>query len=304
MLKNHRIYLPATILLIASLACALPSGLVTPDPNALSTAVAQTLVAGLTQTIPEMLSSATQEFTPTITFTMEPPTLTSTATSTLTQTPTSTLEIPMVSVSVPTNCRNGPGKVYVMVGALLVGQAAQVYGRDPTSNYWYIRNPDSDAGFCWVWGEYATLTGPFLLLPIYTPPPTPTATLTPLPTFTPTPSPSFKAEYSSLDTCNGSWWTDIKLKNNGSTPFKSVNISIKDSVTSITLVALTDGFTDIDGCLKSTTKDKIDTGDTYLLSAPAFNYNPAGHELLANITLCSDTGQKGLCTTRNINFTP
>lgn len=303
MLCKNRTYLPVVTLLLVSIACAVP-GITTPDRGVISTAAAQTVIAGLTLNVPTVTLSPTLESTPTSTFTPEPPTLTPTETITPTLVFTPTPLIPLISVSVPTNCRNGPGKVYNLKGALLVGEIAQVYGRDPTNNYWYIRNPDSGAEFCWVWGEYATLTGPFLLLPVFTPPPTPTATLTPLPTYTPTPSPAFKAEYASLDTCNSSWWVEIKLKNTGSIPFKSVNVSVKDKITNVVQVALTDGFTDIDGCLKTTTKDKLGSGDTYLLSAPAFNYDPTGHELLVTVTLCSDTGQKGMCTTRKIDFTP
>ena len=300
MLRSRRIYFPVAVLLIASIACAAPTIAATPDIEALNTAIAQTVIAALTLNVPTGTLSPVLELTATATttFTPEPPTLT--PTETLTPTPL----IPLISVSVPTNCRNGPGKVYNMQGALLVGEVAQVYGRDPTNNYWYIRNPDSGAEFCWVWGEYATLTGPFLSLPIYTPPPTPTATLTPITTKTSTPAPAFKAEYASLDTCNSSWWVEIKLKNTSSIPFKSVNISVKDKVTDVLQVALTDGFTDIDGCLKTTTKDKLGSGDTYLLSAPAFNYDPTGHELVVTITLCSDTGQKGMCTTRKVNVIP
>jgi hypothetical protein len=191
-----------------------------------------------------------------------------------------------------------------MVGALFVGDFAEVYGRDATNNYWYIRNPDSKNDFCWVWGRYATLTGPILLLPIFTPPPTPTPTNTPLPTFTPTPAPAFRAEYASLDTCNGSWWVEIKLKNKGSIPLKSVNISVKDKVTEILLVNLADGFMNMDGCLAKITKDVLGIDDTYLLSAPAFIYDPTGHELRVILTLCSDTGQKGFCATDKFDVTP
>lgn len=299
-----RTYLPIAALLITSIACAAPAITTAPDVEALNTTIAQTVIAGLTLNAPTETLFPTLELTPTSSFTPEPPTLTPTETITPSPVFTPTPLIPLISVSVNTNCRNGPGKVYNMQGALLTGEVAQVYGRDPTNNYWYIRNPDSGAEFCWVWGEYATLTGPFLLLPVYTPPPTPTATLTPTPTFTPTPSPAFKVEYASLDICNGSWWTEIKLKNTGSIPLRSVNISVKDKVTNVVQVALTDGFTDIDGCLKTTTKDKLGIGDTYLLSAPAFNYDPTGHELAVTITLCSETGQKGLCATRKINITP
>jgi hypothetical protein len=309
MSRTHQIYFPAIVLLLASLACAMPA-FSTPDTGAISTSAAQTVIAGLTQNMPQATSTATLESTSTFTSTPEPPTFTPTETVTPTQTLTATLVftpvplVPLISVSVPTNCRNGPGKVYEMVGALLVGEFAEVYGRDETNNYWYIRNPDSAPEFCWVWGKYATLTGPVLLLPVFTPPPTPTATLTPLPTFTPTPFPAFRSDYVGLDTCTGSWWIEIKLKNRGSIPLKSVNISVKDNVTGTVVVNLADGFTNLDGCLKKSTKDALGPGDTYLLSAPAFNYDPTGNDLKVIITLCSDTGQKGTCATNKFNVKP
>lgn len=282
------------------MACGAPAITITaaPDMNVLNTIVAQTVSAALTLNVPTETFVPTLTPTSTSTFTPEPPTLT--PTETLTSTPLITL----ISVTVPTNCRSGPGKVYAMKGALLVGEFAEVFGRDVTNNYWYIRNPDSSPQFCWVWGQYATVTGPILQLPIFTPPPTPTPTLTPTPTFTPTPSPSFRADYVSLDSCNGSWWTDIKLKNNGSIQFRSVFISVKDTVTGITSAQINDGFTDKNGCLETITRDRIAAGDTYLMSAPPFNYSPTGHKIEATITLCSDTGQKGLCASRNIDFIP
>ena len=306
----HGIYFPVAALLIASLACATMPIFSTPDTGAISTAAAQTVIADLTRNAPQATLSATIEATSTSTFTPEPPTFTPTETLTLTPTLTATPSltftplVPLISVSVPTNCRNGPGKVYDMVGALLVGVTAEVYGRDPTNNYWYIRNTDWGAEYCWIWGEYATLTGPFLLLPVFTPPPTPTPTFTPSPTLSPTPSPAFKAEYASLDTCNGSWWLEIALKNRGTIPLKSVNISVTDKATGVVVVNLADGFTNLEGCLSKTTKDTLGPGDTYLLSTPAFNYNPTGHELKVAITLCSDTGQKGMCITKKVEFVP
>ncbi|MBI5955298.1 MAG: hypothetical protein HY865_26885 [Chloroflexi bacterium] len=297
-------FLSVAAILLVTLACASLPVTATPVPGAINTSIAQTIVAELTR------SAGLATPTATSTLTSELPTVTSTETLTPTQTLTATLAftstplVPLISVSTPTNCRNGPGKVYVMEGALLVGEVAEVYGRDPTNNYWYIRNPNDATQFCWVWGKYATVTGPFAFLPVFTPPPTPTATLTPLPTSTSTPSPAFKAEYSGLEVCNGAWWADVQLKNKGSVPFKSVNVSVKDNVTNVTVVNLADGFTNLDGCLTKSTKDVLGPKDTYLLSAPAFNYDPTGHELLAILTLCSDTGQKGMCATAKITFTP
>jgi len=286
---------------IVVLACAIPA-ITLQDSGAVSTAAAQTVIAGFTQSAAVATVSPTI-LEPTLTFTPEPPTFTPTFTETPTQTLTATLAftptplVPQISVSVPTNCRNGPGKVYLRVGALLVGETAQIYGRDPTGRYWYIPNPDRNGGFCWVWGEYATVNGNIAFLPIYTPPPTPT------PTYTPTPSPAFEAAYSSLDTCVG-WWVEIALKNTGSIPFKSMGITIRDTDTDIVLANFADSFTNIDGCLSSNTRDTLGAGKTLVVSAPAFNYDPSGHKIRATIILCSDTGQSGTCVTRTLNFKP
>jgi len=327
-MPNHnQIYLAAAILMIASLACAVPA-ISIPDESAISTSAAQTVIAGLTQNAPQILFSPTLEpaleASPTVSpsFTPEPPTDTPSPTSTLTETLTPqgtitvtlsftptpffspTTEFTLIAVSVATNCRTGPGKVYPMVGALLVGETARAYARNSLGNYWYIRNPNIPSDFCWVWGEYATVLGPYMLLPVFTPPPTPTATLTPLPTITPTLSPDFKAEYAGMDTCASAWWGEAQLKNTGSTPFKSVKVSLKDKATDVVVENLADGFKDVDGCLRTTTKDVLGAGESFILSAPAFTYNPAGHNIRVTITLCSDAGQKGLCVTKSFNFKP
>jgi len=110
------------------------------------------------------------------------PTFAVTATVTLTPTP----EVPTISVSMDTNCRKGPGTVYDYIGALLVGETAEVVGASMDGEYWIIKNPDR-AGECWLWGRYATVTGPTEALPKYTPPPTPTPIATATPTVTATP---------------------------------------------------------------------------------------------------------------------
>jgi hypothetical protein len=149
-----------------------------------------------------------------------------------------------------------------------------------------------------VWGEYATFTGIVLLLPAFTPPPTPTATITPLP------KPGFSAEYVGLDNCAGNWWVEIKLKNTGALPLKSVEITIKDKLTDGTHTDIADGFTNLDGCTGTTTKDILKPGDTYLLSSPQFAYNLTGHKVAVTITICTETGQQGLCVTNKFDFTP
>ena len=284
------ILLSVSVLLIVSLACAMPAPASTQDVNSLGTAIMQTMVSAVTQTAGVVVPIDVVN-SPVPTFTPESPTLTPTATLSPTPVFTFTPPVPQVSVSVDTNCRVGPGKVYDRVGALLVGQVSEVVGRDYTGSYWYIRNPNQSGGFCWLWGEYATVTGNWAVLPQYTPPPTPT------------PMPAFEAFYDDLDTCAG-WWVDIELDNTGGLAFRSISLTVRDTETDATVSMLTDGFTNIDGCLDSSRKDVLNPGDTRVVSSPAFAYNPVDHELRATITLCSNLGQSGTCVTEVIEFTP
>jgi hypothetical protein len=172
-------------LLLAGMACNLSLGAApTPsDLGAVETAVAGTLVAQLTQSAPGQTQPTEQPVN-----TPEPlpsPTISLTPTDTSTPTPS----VPLVSVTVNTNCRFGPGAVYDYLGALLVGETAEIVGRDPSGEYWFIRNPDNPTGFCWLWGEYAVPVGNFGSLPILTPPPSPTPTYTSTATATYTPTP-------------------------------------------------------------------------------------------------------------------
>ena len=290
MRKPTPILLSLTALVIVSLACAVanvPSP--TEDISSLGTAVMATMVSGATQTamavIPvDMVDTATPMptfeplFTPTVTVTPSP---------VFTATPV----VPLVSVSVATNCRVGPGKVYDRVGALQVGEVAEVVGRNEAGNYWYIRNPRQSNGLCWLWGEYATVTGSFASLPVYTPPPTPT------------PMAAFEASYDGLESCTG-WWVDIEVANTGGIAFESMSLTIGDMATDIVMTAYVDEFTDLDGCFDSATREALNPGGTRTVSAPAFTYDPRGHRLRAILTLCSRDGLNGTCVTREIAFTP
>ena len=282
--------LSVAVFLIISLACVVPSlSVATPDPNSVGTAIMATMISAVTQTAGAGVPVGLVD-TPLPTLT-ELPTLSPTATLSPTPVFTNTPLVPQISVSVDTNCRVGPGKIYDRVGALLVGEVAEVVGRNPTGDYWYIRNPDQTNGFCWLWGEYATVTGNFIVLPVYTPPPTPT------------PAPGFEAFYAGLETCAG-WWVEIGLTNTGGVPFQSVSLTVRDTDTDIVLSMYSDSFTDIDGCLDSSTRDVLNPGDTRTISAPAFAYDPDGHQVRATITLCSGNGQSGACITEVIKFKP
>ena len=307
MLAFKRTSLPLLLVLLGAFACAMPQVAVT-DPGAAGTSVAQTVdaililtrnaagdVAEVFSETPTPLPTLTASATPEPTFTPSP-TLTPTATPSPTPSLTATPLTPLISVSVPTNCRIGPGKDYEMVGALLVGETAQVYGRTAQGTYWYIRNPDSPGGFCWVWGEYATLSGLSAALPVYTPPPTPT------PPDTATPAPAFEASYAAMDYCTA-WWVDVRLENTGSLTFRSVSMTVRDTATDVVVTRISDGFTDENGC-SSTERDKLLPGKHVNVSSPTFSYDVNDHKLKATLTLCSQTGLNGTCLTDTITFTP
>ena len=288
MFKSAPALVFAFVLLVASQACSTTS---TPtiDPNSINTAVAQTLSAIQPQsTQPGIPITGMDTPTPSLT-----PSPTASPTITLTPTPvfTATPSVPQISVSVPTNCRVGPGKVYDRVGGLQVGEITEVIGRSLNGNYWYVRNPDSPNNFCWLWGEYATLAGNISVLPVFTPPPTPT------------PVPAFDLSYTGWETCTG-WWVEFKLQNTGALTFSSISLTVLDTNTSAILSAIDNKFVNVNGCTSSDARNALGPGESVIVSSPAFNYDPAGHKLRATLTLCSEDGVNGTCITKTIEFKP
>ena len=176
MKNNKGVILLFSTFIIVALACNLPATQqVAPPAGNVDTAATQTSIA-LTQAALQNPPPVQPEFTATIT-------------NTPTITPTGTLSIPMVSVSVNTNCRTGPGVIYDYLIALLVGEKAEVIGKYTTVNppYWIIKKGSTT---CWLWGQYATVEGDTSKLPEMVPPPSPTPTNTPTATPTPTKPPA------------------------------------------------------------------------------------------------------------------
>lgn len=172
--KQLRSTLTILLMLLSILACNLP-GSVTPivvtatvDLAATITAQAQLIQNG--QPSPDPLPSSPVP--------PAPSGLEASATSTITPTITltSTPSTPMVTVSKNTNCRTGPGKEYDNIDALVVGQSAEVVGKSTITHYWIIKQPNGTGG-CWLWGEYATVTGDTNALKEYAIPATPTPTI-------------------------------------------------------------------------------------------------------------------------------
>jgi hypothetical protein len=286
-----------SVLLIAAQACV--PGQPTPDMNIINTAIAQTLTAVAPTSEPA--TPVTVEVSPTLTGTAPAPTSTETLspvpdftlTPIFTLTPALSPGAPQITVSVPTNCRLGPGPGYGRVGILNVNEVSEVLGRNAAGTWWLIRNPDRSNQVCWLWGRYATVTGDTGGLPVPTSPPLPT------------PDAGFDVFSEGLDSCtNIGWWLDINIENLGQTTFRSISITVHDLDTDVSRSRNTNGFTDRDGCSGSETFDSLPPETDRVVSSPAFDYNPTGNRLRATITLCSNTGQSGTCVTDTVNFRP
>jgi hypothetical protein len=168
---KKKILLILSAALLFTIACILTAPATpTEAPNvnsSIATSVALTLAAS-GQALP---GAAMPTPLPTMTEAL-PPTVAFTPTIALTATPS----VPMASVSVNTNCRTGPGKVYDYIGALVIGEKAEIVGKNTSNNYWVIKNPDA-SGNCWLWGYYATVAGNTANLTEYIVPSTPTPSI-------------------------------------------------------------------------------------------------------------------------------
>ena len=90
-----------------------------------------------------------------------------TVTETSTSTPSVTLASPREQ---PVNCRVGPDVSYTVIGALLVGNQAEVIGKNPDITWLYVRNPSDPSTNCWLSVDFIDVDGPVDLLPVIGPP--------------------------------------------------------------------------------------------------------------------------------------
>lgn len=292
---SSRIICVFALIALAQAACFLPNVVPTQNPPpADGTAAMQTALAGVAAT----LTQAAQDGpTPSQPPQVPEATMTSTSLPTLTSTVTltPTPEGAFISVSTETKCRLGPGKVYDQVGGLVVGKTVEVFGRDPSGQFYYIRNPNDQSSFCWVWASYATPVGNFAAVPVFTPPPTPT------------PVPGFSISYLGMINCGAAYAFRFELKNTGSVTWQSTKIDITDSNTATTKTHKSNFFFDFHGCVHANTLQDLEPNEVGVavnVDTGMFNYNPTGHNMTATFTLYSGHDQTGQSATRTISFTP
>ena len=105
-----------------------------------------------------------------------------------------------VTVSVATNCRQGPSAAFASLYGMPVGQVAKVVAKNSYSGYWIIEIPGQNGQTCWLWGQYATINGDTASLKdVVTP--TSVATLKPTATKTATPTLTQSASSGAIAGC-------------------------------------------------------------------------------------------------------
>ncbi len=136
------------------LACNLPTTGGVVSPTATQSSAAETLLAP-TETQPAETPTETETPVPSDT-----PTIT----------PTPTPSVPMVTPSdQPVNCRYGPSTYYQPIGALTVGNSAQILGKSSDGGWWQIPTP-SGSGSCWVASSVTIASGDLSGISVVSPP--------------------------------------------------------------------------------------------------------------------------------------
>lgn len=132
------------ILILAMLACNLPSGAATPTPTLSIVTPSVTLSVST--------SIASQTALPSNT----PP-------ATATGTPTVPVALPK---EVAVNCRMGPGVGWVVLSGLSVGASSQILGKSGDGGWWYIVDPFNSSRKCWVASSVTNTSGNLANIPV------------------------------------------------------------------------------------------------------------------------------------------
>ena len=134
---KSRTLFPLLILVLAMLACNLPSNVPTETPT----------LALITPSLTQALSTSAPTFTPLPSNTAPP---------TTTFTPSVPVAFPK---EVAVNCRLGPGIGWIVLSGLSVGTSSQITGKSGDGGWWQIIDPLSSGRRCWVAASVTNTAG-------------------------------------------------------------------------------------------------------------------------------------------------
>jgi hypothetical protein len=317
------------MLLLALAACNLypPTAVAptTPIGDLIGTAAAQTIAAGQQlATIAALQAQLTSQAMTLQAPTLAPPTLPPSATAlpdtptslpptaaatwtplptytplpTFTSLPTATqYQVPMLAATVDTRCRQGPTTAWDVLGYLLVGQQAEILGINPEGTWWLIRDPVNRYQSCWVWGETTYPINDARMVPIVQPPPPPTLA----------PTASFSVSYSNFHICFGAAMAVFSVKNTGTMPFASAQISVRDLTNDVVISGPASRNDPYFGSSSACGAgfSPLDKGDgAYTMIGVAVSeMPPGGTKGRGVVTLCTKPNLGGQCVEQKVNFT-
>jgi len=289
-----KLFIAASLLILFSLACNLPSmakSVQVPDETArIELSVRETLAALDVDVVSDAEDQSAQD--PDAPIETPEPDITDTPTLTPTATDTPTPEVAMIYASANTNCRKGQGTYFDWLVTMQQGEESEAVAIDTSGDYWYIRRPDNPSQFCWLWGKYATPSGPWESLPVYTPIPTPT------------PGADFKLTYAGITQCTSNWLVQFQIDNIGSQTFESWRSKGTDnSGTLVNTVNKQDKFYHFNHCTILTSQNDLTPGEGSYLNV-IFNKDSSGHNLTIDIKVCTENGQGGDCYTKVFDIKP
>jgi hypothetical protein len=240
-----------------------------------------------------------------------PPTETSTPTETLAPatetsgppTVTPTREMVTLTMTGATNCRRGTSTYFPVIKTFEAGDVVEVIGINSAGDYYYVKAAESETGGCWVWNQFATLSGNANALAVYTPVPTPLPTAT----NTPPPVPVYTVTYAGLTACGTGWAANFSITNTGSLTLQSIRIlNYLEGVTD-PFVHESNDFTQWSGGVKYAVVSEIGKGVTMIVSTcqpGKFDTDPTNKTVQSKITICSRDDLEGACTVTNLEFIP
>jgi hypothetical protein len=290
---SQKILLIIGLLISLSLACNKPaqrSSVQEPDKTALiEISVRETLAALDEDLVIDADDQSPDELTPSET---PEPVISDTPTLTPTATDTPTPEVARIYVSANTNCRTGQGTFFSWLVTLQEGEESEAVGIDTSGDYWYIRRPDIPSQFCWLWGKYATPSGPYESLPVYTQIPTPT------------PGFDFKLTYLETFQCGPWWGLQFQLDNTGSFTLESWRSTGTDNSGGlVNSPNEQDQFFSSFGCVMGNAQSDLTPGEGSYVNV-VFNGDPSGHNITAIIKACTKDGMAGDCLKKSVTLKP
>ncbi|NQS92018.1 MAG: hypothetical protein HQ574_06370 [Chloroflexi bacterium] len=293
---SPRLLFIPVLLIILSLACNLPvmanKSSQQDQPGFIETRVVETMVALEGDQAPGGENDSGQDSEVVPPSDTPAPVITDTPTMTPTVTNTPTPEVAMIYASANTNCRTGQGTYFPWVVTLNQGESSEAVGIDTSGEYWYIRRPDQPSSFCWLWGKYATPSGPYESLPVYTPIPTPT------------PGFDFKVTYLETIQCGAFWGLQFQIDNIGSFTLESWKSTAVDHTGGLANNPNEqDKFFSSTGCSSTATQYDLTPGEGSYVNA-VFVGNPTGHDITVKIRICTEDGLAGDCLKKEINLKP